>query len=948
MSLIKIKAFSIDSTDSFTFGNANITTTLNGNVANFSGNIAGANANLGNIVVANYFSGNGSLLSSITGANVTGTVSAATTAGTVTTNAQPNITSVGTLTALAVSGTGNIYGANLVSANYFTGTLTTAAQPNITSVGTLTGLTVNGDITSTGNLIVAGTTTYINSTVTDIKDPIIELGSGANGAALSSDDGMDRGSLLHYYTGGATRDGFMGWKNSTAEFTFASNVSTSNNVVTVNTLGKIKAGDANLGNLVTSNYFSGNGSLLTSITGTNVSGNVSFAVQSHYANIANSVAGANVSGNVNNAITSNWANIANSVAGANVSGNVNNAITSNWANIANSVAGANVSGNVGFAVQSHYANIANSVSGTNVSGNVNNAITSNWANIANSVAGSNVSGQVSNALIAGTVYTNAQPNITSVGTLAGVTATGIVDLTGASNVALGPVANVHITGGSSGQYLQTDGSGTLSWATISSGSLTNGTSNVQVLNSGNITLSTAGTANVLVITSTGANIAGTVNATGNITGANANLGNLVLGNYFSGNGSLLTSITGANVTGYVPTANIANTAYAVAGSNVSGNVNNAITSNWANIANSVAGANVTGNVSYAVQSHYANIANSVSGTNVSGQVGNALIAGTVYTNAQPNITSVGTLSSLVVSGTTNLGAIGNITITGGSAGYVLKTDGAGNLTWGSASAGTGNANISGSDTQLFFNDGGSNTLGTSSSLTFTKSTNTLTTANLVVSTIANLGAVTNVKITGGSSGYLLKTDGTGNLSWYNPIYTSVTADDFTGNGVQTSFTLSTTPTDANYTIVSVGGVVQPKTTYTVSGSTLTFSSAPPSTAPVEVTTINTGMSGGGGGGGGAAWTYSAISANTTAVAGYRYIVDTSSANIKVTLPSSGTLGDEVMIIDGTGNASTHEITVGRNGGNIQGLASDMTVTTDRAAFTLVYYNSTQGWILTNV
>ena len=54
------------------------------------------------------------------------------TALTLTTAAQPNITSVGTLTGLTVSG--NI-----------AGTLTTAAQTNITSVGTLTALTVSGD-----------------------------------------------------------------------------------------------------------------------------------------------------------------------------------------------------------------------------------------------------------------------------------------------------------------------------------------------------------------------------------------------------------------------------------------------------------------------------------------------------------------------------------------------------------------------------------------------------------------------------------------------------------------------------------------------------------------------------------------------------------------------------------------------------------------------------------
>lgn len=50
------------------------------------------------------------------------------------------------------------------------------------------------------------------------------------------------------------------------------------------------------------------------------------------------------------------------------------------------------------------------------------------------------------------------------------------------------------------------------------------------------------------------------------------------------------------------------------------------------------------------------------------------------------LTTVGTLTTLTVSGTTNLGAVGNVHITGGTANYVLITDGTGNLSW-SASAG---------------------------------------------------------------------------------------------------------------------------------------------------------------------------------------------------------------------------------------------------------------------
>jgi len=85
------------------------------------------------------------------------------TAGTVTTNAQPNITSVGTLTSLAVTGnitSGNVYAnSGTIGAGSLTGTLTTAAQPNITSVGTLSSLTVTANI-SAGNLsVTTGTVT---------------------------------------------------------------------------------------------------------------------------------------------------------------------------------------------------------------------------------------------------------------------------------------------------------------------------------------------------------------------------------------------------------------------------------------------------------------------------------------------------------------------------------------------------------------------------------------------------------------------------------------------------------------------------------------------------------------------------------------------------------------------------------------------------------------------
>ena len=94
-------------------------------------------------------------------------------------------------------------------------------------------------------------------------------------------------------------------------------------------------------------------------------------------------------------------------------------------------------------------------------------------------------------------------------------------------------------------------------------------------------------------------------------------------------------------------------------------------------------------------------------------------------------------------------------------------------------------------------------------------------------------------------------------------------------------------------------------------------------------------------------TYTAISSATTAVAGNAYIVDTGAA-VTVTLPASAAIGDTVAVIDGTGTAATNNITIGRNSHKIQGDAADMTVSLNRAAFELVYYNATHGWLLTKV
>ncbi len=227
---------------------------------------------------------------------------------------------------------------NLVTANYFSGTLTTANQPNITNIGTLGNLIVTNnanvgtlnatDSIITGNLTVGGTTTYVNVTSLSISDPIIEQGSGANNAALTTDDNKDRGQLLHYYDGGAI-DAFMGWDNSNSEFAFGSNVTVSSDVITFNTFGNVRvntvignvsgtastvttnaqpnitsvgtltsldvtgniiSGNANLGNLAKANYFEGNGHLLTGVK--------AYLIENGTSNVKIASANANVTINV--------------------------------------------------------------------------------------------------------------------------------------------------------------------------------------------------------------------------------------------------------------------------------------------------------------------------------------------------------------------------------------------------------------------------------------------------------------------------------------------------------------------------------------------------------------------------------------------------------------------------------------------------------------------------
>ncbi len=97
-----------------------------------------------------------------------------------------------------------------------------------------------GHLTVAGNLSVSGTTTTFNSTITTVKDPIMNLGGGDDGAAPDSDDNKDRGLILQYHNGSAAKLAFMGFDDTDSKFMFVPDATVSSEVIS-GTIGTIKA-----------------------------------------------------------------------------------------------------------------------------------------------------------------------------------------------------------------------------------------------------------------------------------------------------------------------------------------------------------------------------------------------------------------------------------------------------------------------------------------------------------------------------------------------------------------------------------------------------------------------------------------------------------------------------------------------------------------------------------
>jgi len=89
--------------------------------------------------------------------------------------------------------------------------------------------------------------------------------------------------------------------------------------------------------------------------------------------------------------------------------------------------------------------------------------------------------------------------------------------------------------------------------------------------------------------------------------------------------------------------------------------------------------------------------------------------------------------------------------------------------------------------------------------------------------------------------------------------------------------------------------------------------------------------------------YHSIDRNYTAVNNDQLIIDTSAAARQVTLPASPSVGNEVTFIDAKASFGSNNLTIARNGSNILGSASNLVVSVNGTAFTLVFLNATRGW-----
>ena len=233
--------------------------------------------------------------------------------------------------------------------------------------------------------------------------------------------------------------------------------------------------------------------------------------------------------------------------------------------------------------------------------------------------------------------------------------------------------------------------------------------------------------------------------------------------------------------------------------------------------------------------------------------------------------------------TVTLPVVGNLTIPGGSSGYQLTTDGAGTISWaipgGSAPSFT-------TTTGVIANTQFPGTLGLSSNTYFTGANNTFASASVT------LGAVGNVHITGGTTGFPLKTDGSGTLSWGT-----------LGN-----------------TAIAAGAV----DSAALAAGAVTFQKLPKN---LVVTTA-------------------AGSNNVMLSPGALVLANTRGGSHYVALNANPTNGDEIRIHDSEGCWAGNNLVVNSNSKTIMGTAN-FTGDVSNGFFTLVYSSTINDWRVIN-
>jgi hypothetical protein len=636
-------------------------------------------------VTAGTFFGSGAGLTNVPVSNLSGTVNFANTAGAVVNPAQPNITSLGTLTTLSVIGSliagtisGDGQGLYSIPPSAITGTVATAnsvvqpAQPNITSLGVLTGLTVQGLLRasnasglsninasnlalgtlSTGVFPTSGVTAGLYGSSANVSQVTIDqygrVTTASNVAIISSQWTGATGSPIYYQN-------FVGVGAATvptATLQVTGNVYVSNSVTVPNLFFTNQIQPTNLPVTGVTAGVYGSSSNVPRVT-VDQYGRITAAanVATQWTSVAGNVAyqnGVSV-GTLSAPPTGSNLYVLGLATMTNVAGNGAALSALQASNIVGNVAQANIALVVSQAAQPNVTSLG-TLTGLTVNGLLS---ASNGSGIANLTAAA-ITGNVARANVALVVSQPAQPNVTSLGTLTGLTVNGLLSASNGSGIAnltaaaiTGNVAraNVALMVSQAAQPNVTS-LGTLTGLDVQGLLTASNGSGIANLTAAAITGNVA-QANIALVVSQP--FQPNITQVGTLTGL-VSSGN-VTASFFSGQGNALTNVQSSVLVGNVASANVA----LVVSQPFQPNITQVGT---------LTGLYVTGNVTASFFSGQGNALSNIQSAALVGNVASSNTALVVTQPAQPNVTSLGTLSGLVIQGlvvASNGSGISNLT-----------------------------------------------------------------------------------------------------------------------------------------------------------------------------------------------------------------------------------------------------------------------------------------------